>query len=94
VIEYLGRYTHRVAISNQRLVAFQDGQVSFCRKDYRHADKQQVTAVSAEEFIRRFLLHALPPVSSASATLACWPTVTARKRRSFAANNWQFPRRP
>ena len=61
VIEYLGRYTHRVAISNQRLVALEDGQVSFRWKDYRHADKQQVTTVSAEEFIRRFLLHALPP---------------------------------
>jgi hypothetical protein len=61
VIEYLGRYTHRVAISNQRLVALHDGQVSFRWKDYRHADKQQVTTVSAEEFIRRFLLHALPP---------------------------------
>ena len=61
VIEYLGRYTHRVAISNQRLLALQDGQVSFRWKDYRHADKQQVTTVSAEEFIRRFLLHALPP---------------------------------
>jgi Putative transposase len=61
VIEYLGRYTHRVAISNQRLVALEDGQVSFRWKDYRHAHKQQVTTVSAEEFIRRFLLHALPP---------------------------------
>jgi hypothetical protein len=61
VIEYLGRYTHRVAISNQRLVALEDGQVAFRWKDYRHADKQQVTTVSAEEFIRRFLLHALPP---------------------------------
>jgi hypothetical protein len=61
VIEYLGRYTHRVAISNQRLVALEDGQVSFRWKDYRHADKQQLTTVSAEEFIRRFLQHALPP---------------------------------
>ena len=61
VIEYLGRYTHRVAISNQRLLALQDGQVSFRWKDYRHADKKQMTTVSAEEFIRRFLLHALPP---------------------------------
>jgi hypothetical protein len=61
VIEYLGRYTHRVAISNQRLIALQDGQVSFRWKDYKHAGKQQVTTVSAEEFIRRFLLHALPP---------------------------------
>jgi hypothetical protein len=61
VIEYLGRYTHRVAISNQRLVALQEGQVSFRWKDYRHPQEQKVMTVSAEEFIRRFLLHALPP---------------------------------
>jgi hypothetical protein len=61
VIEYLGRYTHRVAISNQRLVALEDGQVSFRWKDYRHPEQQKVMTVSAEEFIRRFLLHALPP---------------------------------
>jgi hypothetical protein len=61
VIAYLGRYTPRVAISNQRLVALQDGQVSFRWKDYRHPHKQPVTTVSAEEFIRRFRLHARPP---------------------------------
>ena len=61
MIEYLGRYTHRVAISNQRLVALQEGQVSFRWKDYRHPQEQKVMTVSAEEFIRRFLLHALPP---------------------------------
>ena len=61
VIEYLGRYTHRVAISNQRLVALQDGQVPFPWKDYRHPQKQNVMTVSAAEFIRRFLQHALPP---------------------------------
>ena len=62
VLEYLGRYTHRVAISNRRLLALEQGQVSFGWKDYR--DKQQpqkVMTVSAEEFIRRFLQHSLPP---------------------------------
>jgi hypothetical protein len=62
VLEYLGRYTHRVAISNRRLLALEQGQVSFAWKDYR--DKQQpqkVMTVSAEEFIRRFLQHSLPP---------------------------------
>jgi hypothetical protein len=62
VLEYLGRYTHRVAISNRRLLTLKDGQVSFAWKDYR--DKQQpqkVMTVSAEEFIRRFLQHSLPP---------------------------------
>jgi hypothetical protein len=61
VIEYLGRYTHRVALSNRRLIALQDGQVSFRWKDYRDQDQQKVMTVSAQEFIRRFLLHALPP---------------------------------
>jgi Putative transposase/Transposase zinc-binding domain len=61
VLEYLGRYTHRVALSNERLVDLQDGQVSFRWKDYRHPEKHKVMTVSAEEFIRRFLLHALPP---------------------------------
>jgi hypothetical protein len=61
VIEYLGRYTHRVAISNQRLLALEDGQVSFSWKDYRHPQKRKVMRVSADELIRRFLLHALPP---------------------------------
>jgi hypothetical protein len=61
VIEYLGRYTHRVAISNHRLIALNDGNVSFHYKDYRHNSKQKVMTLTAEEFIRRFLLHTLPP---------------------------------
>lgn len=61
VIEYLGRYTHRVAISNRRLVALEEGHVSFRWKDYRDQQTQKVMTISAEEFIRRFLLHALPP---------------------------------
>jgi len=61
VLEYLGRYTHRVAISNRRLLALENGQVSFAWKDYRDGGKDKVMTVSAEEFIRRFLQHALPP---------------------------------
>jgi hypothetical protein len=61
VLEYLGRYTHRVAISNQRLLSLCDGHVSFRWKDYRHPQRPKVMTVPAEEFIRRFLLHALPP---------------------------------
>jgi hypothetical protein len=61
VLEYLGRYTHRVAISNRRLLALEDGQVSFEWKDYRDEQRLKVMTVSAEEFIRRFLQHALPP---------------------------------
>jgi hypothetical protein len=60
VLEYLGRYTHRVAISNRRLLALQDGQVSFEWKDYRNAGKSNVMTLPAEEFIRRFLQHVVP----------------------------------
>lgn len=63
VLEYLGRYTHRVALSNERLLALASDQVTFRFKDYRAAGrpKQRTMTVPAEEFIRRFLLHVLPP---------------------------------
>ena len=62
VLAYLSRYTHRVAISNRRLLAFDDGGVTFRYKDYRRsgAGRQQVMTIAADEFIRRFLLHVLP----------------------------------
>ena len=60
VLAYLGRYTHRVAISNSRLLALADGQVSFRWRDYRHHNKAKAMTLAADEFIRRFLLHALP----------------------------------
>ena len=61
VLEYLGRYTHRVAISNRRLLALENGRVSFEWKDYRDAGKSKVMTVPADEFIRRFLQHTVPP---------------------------------
>lgn len=61
VLEYLGRYTHRVAIANQRLVSTQAGNVSFRWKDYRRQQRSKTMTIEAEEFIRRFLLHTLPP---------------------------------
>ncbi len=60
VLDYVARYTHRVAISNNRLVDIGDGAVRFRWKDYRHGSRQKVMTVSADEFIRRFLLHVLP----------------------------------
>jgi hypothetical protein len=60
VLAYLGRYTHRVAIANSRLVALAGGEVSFRWRDYRHHNKNKVMTIAADEFIRRFLLHALP----------------------------------
>jgi hypothetical protein len=60
VLDYVGRYTHRVAISNQRLLDIAAGQVRFRYKDYRHQGQQKTMTLSAEEFIRRFLVHVLP----------------------------------
>jgi hypothetical protein len=62
VLAYLSRYTHRVAISNSRLIRHDETGVTFRYKDYRRAgaDRQQVMTLSADEFIRRFLLHVLP----------------------------------
>ena len=60
MLKYLARYTHRVAISNQRLVSLRDSEVRFRWKDYAHGNRQQIMKLSAIEFIRRFLLHVLP----------------------------------
>ncbi|MGH8654775.1 MAG: IS91 family transposase [Gammaproteobacteria bacterium] len=60
VVAYLGRYTHRVAISNERLVRLEDATVHFRWKDYAHRHKTKIMALGTEEFIRRFLLHVLP----------------------------------
>jgi hypothetical protein len=60
VLDYVGRYTHRVAISNNRLVSMDGGQVSFQWKDYRDDNRQKTMTLPAEEFIRRFLIHVLP----------------------------------
>ncbi len=60
VLQYLGRYTHRVAISNHRLVSLTDGQVTFRWRDSAHHNEQKLLPLSLDEFLRRFLLHILP----------------------------------
>jgi hypothetical protein len=60
VLDYVGRYTHRVAISNNRLVSMDDGEVRFRWKDYRDDNRQKTMTLPPEEFIRRFLIHVLP----------------------------------
>ena len=60
MLHYLARYTHRVAISNHRLIGMEDGKVTFRWKDYAHGGKKRKMTLAAEEFIRRFLLHVLP----------------------------------
>jgi hypothetical protein len=61
VLQYLGRYTHRIAISNNRILTIQDGTVSFLWRDYADHNHQKTMTLHAGEFIRRFLLHVLPP---------------------------------
>jgi predicted Zn-ribbon and HTH transcriptional regulator len=60
VLDYLGRYTHRVALSNDRILSAQDGQVTFTYRDRKDKDRLKSMALGAQEFIRRFLLHVLP----------------------------------
>ena len=60
VLKYLAGYTHRVAISNSRLLSYRDGKVTFRYKDYAHESQQRTMTIPATEFIRRFLLHVLP----------------------------------
>ena len=88
--EYVGRYTHRVAISNNRLVSMDNGRVRFRWKDYRDGNCQKIMTVDANEFIRRFLIHVLP---DGSATSASWATAIVRGSSSAAGNcsGWHRP---
>ncbi len=60
VLKYLGRYTHRTAISNSRILEIENGEVTFMMKDYRNEGKKRPFVLEAQEFIRRFVLHILP----------------------------------
>jgi len=60
VLQYLGRYTHRIAISNNRILTIRDGNVSFLWRDYADDNQQKTMTLKTDEFIRRFLLHVLP----------------------------------
>jgi hypothetical protein len=60
VVDYVGRYTHRVAISNHRIVDIEGGEVKFTWRDYRDNNQQKTMTLSADQFIGRFLLHVLP----------------------------------
>jgi hypothetical protein len=61
VVEYLGRYTHKIAISNHRIKEVKNGKVLFGYKDYADQSKQKLMSLDAEEFLRRFCMHILPP---------------------------------
>ena len=80
VLAYLARYTHRVAISNSRLIALDERGVTFRYKDYRRNGqaRHRTMTLSADEFIRRFLLHVLPKGFTASVTTGCWRAPAVR----------------
>ena len=61
MVEYLGRYSHKIAISNHRLRAISDQKVSFYYKDYKHGSVTKTMTLEVDEFLRRFCMHILPP---------------------------------
>jgi hypothetical protein len=61
VLAYLANYTHRIAISNSRIVSFDGERVSFRYRDYAHGNTEKLLSLDVDEFLRRFLLHVLPP---------------------------------
>jgi hypothetical protein len=97
VIEYLGRYTHKIAISNHGLLNITDQAVTFLYKDYRDASKKKIMTLETLEFIRRFSLHSFLKASCASGTMEFLAVVVNRKHcllsiNSSTANTWcQIP---
>jgi hypothetical protein len=82
VLQYLARYTHRVAISNHRLVSLADGKVTFRWKDYAHGNKKRKMTITTDEFLRRFLLHVLP---RGFVRIRHFGFLSARRRRELIA---------
>ena len=82
VLSYLGRYTHRIAISNSRLLAIDDGKVRFRWKDYRHDNRHATMTLTADEFICRFLVHVLP---SGFQRIRCYGFLCNRRRQDKLA---------
>jgi predicted Zn-ribbon and HTH transcriptional regulator len=91
VLRYLGRYTHRVAISNHRLVSLQGNQVTFRWRDSAHGNQQRLMTLAVEEFLRRFLLHVLPP---GFVRIRHFGFLAHRRRKSLLPLCFQFLGRP
>src|SRR5208282_2723175 len=91
VLRYLGRYTHRVAISNHRLVSLEGNQVTFRWRDSAHGNQQRLMTLAVEEFLRRFLLHVLPP---GFVRIRHFGFLAHRRRKSLLPLCFQFLRRP
>jgi hypothetical protein len=94
VLQYLARYTHRVAISNHRIADINDTHVAFRWKDYAHHSKRRTMSLTHEEFLRRFLQHVLPKGFRASVTSGSWPTADAFPARERSAVSPLFPQLP
>ncbi len=94
LLHYLARYTHRVAISNHRIVNFANGQVSFRWKDYAHKGKQRKMTLTAEEFPRRFLLHILPPRFVRIRSFGFLANCRRKQQLSLCQRLLQTPRQP
>ena len=96
VLAYLSRYTHRIAIANSRLVAFDGERVTFKWKDYRaKADNRyKLMTLDANEFIRRFLIHVLPDGSTGSVTTASSPMPIALAISHWPAGCSVYPTQP
>jgi Putative transposase len=86
VLQYLGRYTHRVAISNHRLAAFANGKVTFRWRDSAHNNEQKLLTLSLDEFLRASCCTCSPKVSCASGTSAFWPTTNVLPTRYFPSS--------
>lgn len=92
VLKYLARYTHRVAISNQRITNVTDHEVDFTWKDYRNGYARRTMTLHPHEFMRRMLMHVLPPRLSASVMAASWQTGTGQKSLHVAESCWRSQR--
>jgi hypothetical protein len=91
VLRYLGAYTHRVAISNHRLVSFDGEKISFRSRDSAHSNKKRLMTLCAGEFLRRFLLHVLPRGFVRIATSVSLPAADAVYSSHCANNYWPIP---
>lgn len=80
MIRYLYRYTHRIAISNRRIVSMTDETVTYLVKDYKNGGKYIEQTIKGTEFLRMFLMHVLLKVLSEFATMVCFPAGTRKKR--------------
>ena len=89
VLHYLACYTHRVAISNHRLISLEDGKVTFRWKDYAHGGKKRKMTLDASEFIRRFLLHVLPKGLVRIRYYGWMANRCRRQRRCIAGSCWE-----